>query len=66
MKHVDPLRRDDIERARAASPAEKLKQALAIVNEGVGLKRAALRARFPELAEEAIDAKLLEWLQEPR
>jgi hypothetical protein len=59
---VDALRRDDIERARRTVPAERAKQALALMSTGIRLKRAALRARHPTESEIEIAARLRRWL----
>ena len=59
---MDPLRRDDIERARRATPAERAKQALELMRTGIRLRRAALRARFPDESEAQIEARLRRWL----
>ncbi len=59
---LDPLRRDDIERARATSPEEKGRQTLELVRLGISLKRASLRTKFPDLSSDEIDARLAAWL----
>ena len=59
---VDPLRRDDLERARATSPEERARQALEAMRTGIRLKRAGLRARFPDASPDEIDARLNQWL----
>lgn len=63
---MDRLRADDIERARATPPAEKLAQALELMGAGIAMKRAKLRTDDPEAAEEVIEARLRAWLAEPR
>jgi hypothetical protein len=64
---VDPLRRDDLERAGATSVAQRLAQALQATQDGIKLKRAALRARFPDASEGDVDRMIAEWLlQDPR
>ena len=60
---MDPLRRDDIERARRSPPEAKLRQALTLMDDGMRLKRVALRKRFPELDEAAIEERLTRWLR---
>jgi len=60
---MDPLRQDDIALARAASPAERARQALDASDTGIRLKRAALRARAPHATEAEIDAQLQRWLE---
>ena len=59
---MDPLRQDDIDRARATPPAERAKQALACMRAGIALKLASLRARHPGESAAEIDARLLSWL----
>lgn len=58
---MDPLRADDLERARAASPGEKLVQALDMMRAGFALKRAALRVRFPSATEQEIEEHFIRW-----
>ncbi len=60
---MDPLRADDLARARATSPGEKLVQALDMMRAGFALKRAALRVRFPSARQEEIDARFRRWLE---
>jgi len=60
---VDVLRRDDLERARAATPSERLRQALQLMDDGIRIKRAALRTRFPEASDAAIEERLQRWLR---
>ncbi len=60
---VDALRRDDIERARAASPEEKARQAFDAMRTGIRLKRAALRERDPQATAEQIEQRLQRWLE---
>jgi hypothetical protein len=59
---VDPLRRDDIERARRTPPDERTRQALEAMRTGIRLKQMALRARFPEESEAQLEARLRRWL----
>jgi hypothetical protein len=59
---VDPLRRDDIERARATTAEEKARQTLEMMRTGFRLKRAGLRARHPAATEGELDAMLQRWL----
>jgi Rv0078B-related antitoxin len=63
---MDSLRADDIERARATPPAEKLAQALELMRMGIAMKRAKLRADDPEAPDAVIEDRLLAWLAEPR
>ena len=62
LAEVDPIRRDDIEPARRATPEEKARQALEMMRAAVRLKRAGLRSRHPEASEAEIDRRLREWL----
>jgi hypothetical protein len=59
---VDPPRRDDIERARKATPEEKAEQALEMADAAIWLKRAGLRARYPDETDEQIEQRVREWL----
>jgi hypothetical protein len=63
---VGPLRRDDIERARATPTAEKARQTFALADEGIAMKRARLRAAHPDESEDEIGERLSAWLAEPR
>jgi len=60
---MDPLRRDDIERARATSPEEKARQTLEAMRTGFRLKRAALQTRFPAATPEEIERLFQRWLE---
>ena len=59
---LDPLTRSDIDLSRNMSPAEKLAQALQLMQTGILLKRAALRARAPLASSDEIEARLEQWL----
>ena len=59
---MDALTVDDIESSRAASPAEKLLQALDAAEAGFMLKRASLRSAMPQATEQELDAALERWL----
>ena len=59
---MDRLRRDDIERARRATPAEKARQALEMMRAGIRLKRAGLRARYPDESDQQIEQRVRQWL----
>ncbi|HJW69759.1 MAG TPA: hypothetical protein VJ829_10415 [Candidatus Binatia bacterium] len=59
---MDPLRRDDIERARRTPPEVRAKQAFEAMRTGIRLRRAALRARYPAATEEEIEGLLRRWL----
>jgi hypothetical protein len=60
---VDPLRSDDLARARAASPEERARDALSAMRTGIRLKEAALRLRNPSASDEEIEAMLCRWLE---
>ncbi len=60
---MDPLRRDDIERARRTPPEEKARQALELMRLGIALRRAGIRARRPDAPEAEIDRELQRWLE---
>jgi hypothetical protein len=60
---MDPLRREDIERARATTPEERARQTLEAMRTGIRLKRAALRTRSPSATSEEIEAQLQRWLE---
>jgi Rv0078B-related antitoxin len=59
---LDPLRQDDLERARRASPEERARQALDLANFGIMQQRAAIRARFPGATDDEIERRLRLWL----
>jgi hypothetical protein len=59
---MDPLRRDDIERARRQTPEEKARRALEMMRVGTQLKRAGLRSRHPGETDEQIEERLRQWL----
>jgi len=59
---MDPLRHDDLERARRTPPEERAMQALELMRTGIRLKRIALRERFPEASEAEIEQRLRRWL----
>ena len=59
---MDPLRRDDVEAMRTASPEEKARQAFGLFRSGLRLKRAALRVRHPEATGAEIDEMVRAWL----
>lgn len=63
---VDPLRKDDIERARRMAPEERMRAVLAAVNAGVRIRLAALRAKRPEATEHELSVALREWLRDER
>ena len=59
---MDPLRADDLARARATPPDEKLRQALELMRVGFALKRVGLRQRFPHATDEELEAQFQRWL----
>ncbi len=61
---MDELRKDDIARARRATAAERLSQALDTAAAGIALKRDSLRVRYPDESEAEIDARLRTWLRQ--
>lgn len=60
---MDPLRRDDIESARATSPEARARQAFDAMRTGIRLKLASLRERFPSESDAEIEARLQRWLE---
>ena len=60
---MDPMRRDDIERARRTPPGEKALQTFDLMATGIVLYRAGLRARYPGESEQEIEARVREWLR---
>jgi phosphohistidine phosphatase SixA len=60
---MDPLRLDDIQRARATSPEERARQTLEAMRTGIRFKRAALEVRFPSATSAEIDSLLQRWLE---
>lgn len=61
---MDALRKDDIERAKRISDAEKLSLALELMATGIQLKRDALANRYPHETKEEIERRLRTWLIE--
>lgn len=59
---MDALRKSDIELARAESPANKLRQALQLMEAGFRLKRVALRAQHPHSTEDELRVMFERWL----
>ncbi len=59
---LDPLRRDDVERARRTPPEERARQAIEMVDLGFRMQEAALRRRFPAAPEDEIDRRRRLWL----
>jgi hypothetical protein len=48
-----------------SSPAERMREAFELFEEGVAMKRQSLRRQFPAASEAELEAKLLDWLQRP-
>ena len=59
---VDPFLAQDILDNRKASLSAKLETALDMMSLGIEIKREALIRQNPDLSEEAIEQKLVEWL----
>jgi len=59
---VDALLKSSIELAAGKTPGEKLAEALELMEWGIGLERARLRAQNPQALEEEIDRMLTAWL----
>ena len=47
----------------ARTPAEKLREALEMYEEGLALQKQTLRRRHPSLSEQELDDKLSAWLR---
>ncbi len=58
---MDPLRADDIARAKQLSPSDKLLLALRMMDEGLKLQRAKFAAKYPQDDEAALDRRMLTW-----
>lgn len=59
---MDRLREQEIEEMRRATPEEKARQVLDLMETGIRLERSALRARHPDETEAQIEARMDEWL----
>jgi len=59
---IDPLRQDDLDRARRTPLAEKARQVLEMMDLGIRMQRAAIRVRFPAATEEDLERRLRLWL----
>jgi hypothetical protein len=60
---MDALRKIDIERTRETTSAERLAAVIDVVNTGIRMRCAALRARSPSETEVDLDAALRQWLR---
>ncbi len=63
---MDPLRKNDIERARSTPASERMRAAVDAVNAGVHIRLAALRAKHPQAPEHEIETALRDWLKDER
>jgi Rv0078B-related antitoxin len=59
---MDPLRKDDLDRARRTPIEERARQTLEMMAMGIRLQRMALRRRFPEATEDEIERRMRAWL----
>lgn len=59
---MDAIRRDDVEEMSRATPEEKARQVLELMEVGIRLKRSALRARHTDVSEAEIEQMLQSWL----
>ena len=59
---MDALARSDLDLERALTPAQKLAQALEMMELGLRLKRQALRRDNPQATEQEIERLYLAWL----
>ena len=48
------------------TPADKLRLAIEMAEQGIAMKRRSLAREHPDADEEAVDRMLRAWLQEPR
>lgn len=63
---MDALRIADFEEARATPPGLKLKQALALMQQGLDMKRRKILAADPRASHEEVEARLVSWMSEAR
>jgi hypothetical protein len=61
---VDALRRDDLRTARETVPAEKLRQAVDMMQAGLKLQREKLRRQLPNATSEELEQAFEAWLLE--
>jgi hypothetical protein len=52
---------DELDRTER-TPAEKMREALAMYDEGLAIQRQTLRRRYPRLTPEEVERKLSRWL----
>lgn len=60
---MDSLREQELAELRETPPGEKARQALDLMQTGIDLKLAGLRARHPHASAEEIDAMMDAWLR---
>jgi hypothetical protein len=60
--YVDALLQNRIELARRKSPAEKLAEALELMDWGIAMQRRLLHERHKDASDEEIEARLTAWL----
>lgn len=48
----------------AGTPAQRLREALSLFEDGVEMKRRSLRRQYPDAPETEIEARILRWLQD--
>lgn len=58
---LDPLEQHDIEVSRRSLPAEKLAQALEMMESGFRLKQASLRHRNKDASPQQLEEALVRW-----
>ncbi len=60
---MDPLLESSIELERRRSPAERLAEALELMDWGIRLKRSQLATQHPGASADELDAMLARWLR---
>ena len=61
---MDRFEADDIARSRRMTVADRLRDALVMMSDGIELKRSSLRNAYPDETEEQIEKRLRQWLRE--
>ena len=64
VRLVDALRQDDLLTARETVPAEKLRQAVDMMQAGLKLQREKLRRQLPNATSEELEQAFEAWLLE--
>ena len=64
LHDVDDLRQDDLRTARETPLAEKLRQAVEMMQAGLNLQRQKLRNRLPQATPEELERAYEAWLLE--